>query len=70
MTSHDMSQEMSHDSYELTSHRSRERPQEPALARMELAVMKIPEPMMVPVTKEVAPTEKRTSCMYSFVFGQ
>ena len=40
------------------SQTSRARPQEPTARRMEFAVMKIPDPMMVPVTKEQAPTEK------------
>ena len=40
-----------------TSQTSRHTPQEPTARRMELAVMKIPDPTMVPVTKEVAPTE-------------
>ena len=41
-----------------TSQTSRARPQEPTARRIELAVMKIPDPMMPPVTKEVAPTKK------------
>ena len=34
----------------------RDRPQEPTLRSMKFAVMKIPEPIIVPITKEVAPT--------------
>ena len=34
----------------------RERSQEPTLTSMKLAVMKIPEPMIVPTTKQVVPT--------------
>ena len=34
----------------------RDRPQEPTLRSIKLAVMKMPEPMIVPTTKDVAPT--------------
>ena len=34
----------------------RERPHEPTLRSMKFAVMKIPEPIIVPTTNEVAPT--------------
>ena len=40
-----------------TSQTSRHTPQDPTARRIELAVMKIPDPTIVPVTKEVDPTE-------------
>ena len=39
----------------------RDRHQEPTLTSMKLAVMKIPEPMMVPTTKQVVPTKIETT---------
>ena len=52
-----------------TPHRAqvmRDRHQEPTLTSMKLAVMKIPEPMMVPTTKQVVPTVMITTDMVIF----
>ena len=40
----------------LTNQTIRHIPHDPTLRSIELEVIKIPEPMMVPVTKEVVPT--------------
>ena len=40
----------------LTNQTNRDMPQDPTFSSMELEVMKMPEPIMVPATNDVVPT--------------